>query len=149
MDVSVVFAMLRQCALCNPPNRPNAFLAYPSPQPKRHLDRFSHFAQLTAVSSGMPGHVISLKIAPWFNPHLIHGSLIGPFTRVHNSNGISIGSVIFAQLTAEYRRACLGMCFPLKLHLRMARFGPTSTAWFLGPTRVQIPNVSRFLGDRL
>jgi len=36
-------------------------------------------------------------------------------TEVQNPNGISIGSVIFAQLTADCRRACLGMSFPLKI----------------------------------
>ena len=36
-------------------------LAQPSPQPRRRLDRFTHFAQFTAVSSGMPGHVLSRK----------------------------------------------------------------------------------------
>jgi len=35
--------------------------------------------------------------------------------RVHNPNGISIGSAIFAHLTAERRRACPGASFPLKI----------------------------------
>jgi len=38
----------------------------------------------------------------------------GP-TRVRNPNGISIGSAIFAKLTAECRRACQGMSFPIKI----------------------------------
>jgi len=38
---------------------------------------------------------------------------LGPI-RVSNPNGISIGSAIFAQLTAECRRACPGTSFPLK-----------------------------------
>ena len=33
-------------------------------------------------------------------------------TQVHNPNGTLIGSAIFAQLTAECRRACPGMTFP-------------------------------------
>ena len=36
-------------------------------------------------------------------------------TRVHNPNGISIGSAISAQLMAECRRACPGTSLPLKL----------------------------------
>jgi len=56
-----------------------------------------------------------------------------PCTRVHNPNSKSIGSAIFAQLTAECRRTCLGMSFPLiiapsrtgsGLHLIHASLGP-------------------------
>ena len=36
-------------------------------------------------------------------------------TRVHNRNNISIGSAIFAQLTAECRRACPAVSFPIKM----------------------------------
>ena len=36
---------------------------------------------------------------------------LGP-TRVHNPNGISTGSAIFAQLMAECCRACPGVTFP-------------------------------------
>jgi len=62
-------------------------------------------------------------------------------TQVHNPNCISIGSAIFAQLTAECRRACPGISFFLKLRCRMERSGPTpGPTWFPGPTRVQIPN---------
>jgi len=39
VDGSVVFMRRRRCAL----RLIHAFLAHPSPQPKRHLDRFSHF----------------------------------------------------------------------------------------------------------
>ena len=35
--------------------------------------------------------------------------------RVHNPNGISIGSAIFAHLTVECCRACLDVSFPLKI----------------------------------
>ena len=45
-------------------------------------------------------------------------------TRVHNPNGISIGSAFFAQLT-QCRRGCPSMCFPLKIaHWRIGRSGP-------------------------
>ena len=48
---------------------------------------------------------------------------LGPIW-VHNQNGISIGSPIFAQLMAECSWACLGMSFPQKLPLGMGRSGP-------------------------
>ena len=45
-------------------------------------------------------------------------------TRVHNPNGISIGSAVFAQLT-QCRRGCPSMRFPLKIaHWRIRRSGP-------------------------
>jgi len=40
--------------------------AYPSPQPERHLDRLSHFCTAYGwISSGVSGHVLSPKIAPF------------------------------------------------------------------------------------
>ena len=63
-------------------------------------------------------------------------SVLGPI-RVHSPNGFSIGSAIFAQLTAECRRACPGMSFALKLPLLS---GAPSNTWFLDPTRAHNPN---------
>jgi len=130
---------------------------YPRPQPKRQIDRFSHFCTADGrVSTGMPGHVLSPNNFPFSRgsgPHLIHASLrppesitqtasrsVQPFVhksrqslailynrpplstlklplstgiwapsntlflapiRAHNSNGISIGSGVFAQITAQ------------------------------------------------
>ena len=49
--------------------------------------------------------------------------------RVHNPNGISIGSAMFAQITAECRRACPRACpFPQNLPL------------VHGPTRIHTQN---------
>jgi len=78
--------------------------AHLNPQPKRHLYRFSHFAQLTAVSSGMLGHVLPLKIAHsrrgnWTPSNTWFFEPIEP-TQAHNSNGSSIGSAVCEQLTA-------------------------------------------------
>ena len=78
----MIFARLRQCA----PHRIHASSrahAHPSPQPKRHLDRFSHFCTCHGtVSSGMPGHALSSKNCPfaWGNldSHLIHCSFCLP-----------------------------------------------------------------------
>ena len=62
---------------------------------------------------------------------------LGP-TRVQIPNSISIGSDVFAQLTAESRYTSKrpGLPFsPLKLPLHMGVWTPSST-WFLGFTRV-------------
>jgi len=76
---------------------------YPSPQPKQHIDRFSHFAQLAAVSLACPGTSFPLKIAP------SHGAIWTPsntlFLRpilAQIPNGISIGSVVFARLWCSH-----------------------------------------------
>jgi len=71
-------------------------------------------------------------------PHVVCASL-GPSTRVHNPNGISVGSAIFAQLMAECRQACLGMSFPLKISTLHGAIWTPNT-WFLGPTQVLKPN---------
>ena len=52
------------------------------------------------------------QVAPVCTPP--NTSFLG-FTRVHQPNGITIGAAIFAQLTAEYRRARPGMYFTLKI----------------------------------
>jgi len=52
------------------------------------------------------------QVAPMC-PHVIHASFGPPEST--NSNEISIGSAIFAQLMPECRRACPGMSFALKI----------------------------------
>jgi len=82
------------------------FSARLSPQPKRQIDRFSRFAQLTAkCRRACQGMSFPLTIAP------SHGDLgpsnicfLGP-TRVHNPNGISICSAVFAGLTGVTERS--------------------------------------------
>jgi len=72
--------------------------AHPSPQPKRHLDRFSRFCidDCTVSLYFTMGRPFSLKIAPF------HGGIWTPsntwfpgLTRVLNRNGISISAAIF------------------------------------------------------
>jgi len=76
--------------------------AVPSPQPKRHLDRFSRFCtddRRVSLYNGTP--LSPIKIAPF------HGGsgppsntrFSGP-TRVLNPNSITIGSTVFAGLTS-------------------------------------------------
>ena len=113
--------------------------AHPSSQPKRQIDRFSHFAQLTeACRRACPGHVLSLITAP------SHGGSGPPSntcffgsTRVHNPNDIAIGSAVFAQFTSKCRRSCRDMSFPSKLpflkqdlypHLIRGSLGPPDSA---------------------
>jgi len=100
--------------------------AHPTPQPKRHLDRFGYFCTAQhRMSSGIPEYVLSPKIVPshgapgtlsntWGSETPSNASFLGP-TRVHNSNNILIGSAVIAQVLSECRRACCGMPFPLKI----------------------------------
>jgi len=76
--------------------------AHASPQPKRHLNRFSVFAQTTAefLYCLQWFACFPLKIAPshvgvWTS---CNAWFIGP-TRVRNANGNSIVSAVFAGLT--------------------------------------------------
>jgi len=61
--------------------------------------------------------------------------------RVHNPNGTSIGSVVFAQMTAE----CLyTLQWFARLPLKIAPFHvgiwTSCNTWFIGPTRVRNAN---------
>jgi len=78
-------------------------LAHVSPNPKRHLDRFSRFctAQCRASLYFTMGRPFPLKIAPshGFGPWTPSNTwFLGP-TRFLNQNGISIGSAVFTGLT--------------------------------------------------
>jgi len=55
-------------------------------------------------------------------------------TPLNIPNGISTGSAIFAQLTAE------SLYFPQNCPFKRGS-GPPSNTWFLGPTRVHNPNI--------
>jgi len=72
---------------------------------------------------------------------------LGPI-RVHKTKSISIGSAIFAQLTAECHWTCLGMSFTLKI---APSHRPTSNTWFLEHTsqqpKQQLDRSSRFCTD--
>jgi len=84
---------------------------HPTPQPKREIDRFSHFCTARGrMSSAMSFPVIIARLQGGFGPHLIRASL-GPPEFI---NSISIGSAVFAQFTSERRWAC-GHALPLKI----------------------------------
>jgi len=59
-------------------------------------------------------------------------------TQVHNPNGISIGSAVFC---TAHVRVSSGIPSPWKLPLSTGDLaGPSSNIWFLGSTRLSIPN---------
>jgi len=60
-------------------------------------------------------------------------------TRVHNPNGISIGSAVFSQFTSESRGACRGMLFLFKIAPSHAE----SVHGFLGPPESASQTASR------
>ena len=65
-------------------------------------------------------------MAHWRNlANTINLRFLGP-SRVHNANGKSIGSAIFAQITAEYRYIYNGRPFPLNITLSHEGSGPPS-----------------------
>ena len=83
----------------------NASLGPLSPNPKRHLDRLSPFCTAHGRESiyFTIGRPFPLKIATF------HGVSEPPCNtwflgsiQAHNPNGISIGTAVFAQLTAEF-----------------------------------------------
>ena len=80
-------------------------LAHPSPQPKHQIDRFSRFCTAQGRKSLVPilYNGRSPEIVPTHGGsgrHLTHDSL-GPSEPATRPNGISIGSAVFAQITAE------------------------------------------------
>jgi len=68
----------------------------------------------------------------------------GPDVRLHNPNGISIGSAFFAQMTTECPYTLQWDApSPLKIAASHGGSGPPSNTWFPGPTRVLDPTASR------
>ena len=122
--------------VCNPPK--TCFFG-PSPQPKRHLDWFSHFAQLTAVSSCMPEHVLSLKNCAFafddLDTHLIDASrnpkwYLDRFSRFCTTHRYTL------------QRAAP---FPLTIAPSHEGSEPTSNTWFTGPFESLTKTASRLV----
>jgi len=110
-------------------------LANLSPQPKWHLDRFSHLCTAhVRVSSAVVGHAFPLKIAP------SRGRIWTPIQYmvlgVHMSPWHLSQLAVFCTAHADCRWAC---AFPYKLPLHMGIWTPTNK-WFLVPIRVHNPN---------
>jgi len=75
----------------------------------------------------------------WYSPGCtgVHGTppntcFLGP-TRVHNPDGISIGSGIFAQLVAECRRHDMACPSPKNCAFTLGNLDPTLVRGSLGP----------------
>jgi len=134
MDDSVVFASdarWRQCA----PNVTH-FLRPPKSTTQtasRSVQPFLHSSWQSVV-----GHVLSLKMIFCMGDldSLSNTCFLRP-TRVHNPNGIFIGSS--AQLTADSAYTLQWVSFPQKLPIPMGDLDPSNT-WFLRPIRVLSPN---------
>ena len=78
-----------------------------------------------------------------FGKTFVHGQRLAFFwpVRAHNPNGSTIGSVIFAQITAECPYT-LQWDAPFSLKIAVSHEGicTLSNAWFPGSTRVLNPN---------
>jgi len=93
------------------------------------------------------GHVLGRPLFPLKNAHSRAGICTPSNTRflrptaVHIPNGISISSVIFAQLTAgsPYTLQWPPL-FPFKIAPSHGGSGYPSSTWFLGPAGDHIPN---------
>jgi len=64
-------------------------------------------------------------------------------TPIHNPNGSPIGAAVFAQLTAECRRTCPGVLFPLKAAPSHRDLDSPSNSASLGPPESITRTVSR------
>jgi len=119
--------------------------ASPRPQSKGHHDRFSCFR--TGDRRVSPYFTMGRPFPPKLP--LPVGSetpsnmrFLGPI-RVQNPNGISTGSSVFAQMTAECPYTLQRQApFPSKLSLTTEPGGiwTPSNTWFPGPTRFLNPN---------
>ena len=143
MDNSNVIARLRQCsARCN-----TCFLGpIRCHNPNSISIGSAMFAQLTVeCHRACPGMSFPLKIADshaaiWTQSYTW---FLEPIS-AHNPNSISIGSAVFAQLTAErpHTPQCVHLAArsPLKIALPMDRSRPPSNTSYPGPIRAQNPN---------
>ena len=113
--------------------------AHPSPQPKRQIDRFSHFCTAHGrLSSGIPGHVLSLN-----NCSFAWGIWA-------SSNTASLDppeSITQTAFTDRFSRFCIRVSSGMTGHALSPQncpfprgSGTPSSTWFLGPIQVHNPN---------
>ena len=97
-------------------------------------------AKIIWHKSSSPPHTNgSVVFARWHQSAPCNTCFLRP-RRVHNPNGISIGSAVFAQITAECPHT-LQWAAPLPQHCPFpGGCGTASNIWFLGPTQVLNPN---------
>jgi len=130
--------------------RPNTCFIWPTQVYNRNNTSIGSaiFAQLTAVLSGMPGHVLSQKIAPSLGTIWTPSNtwFLGP-TRVQILNGISIGSAVFAHIVADSPYT-LQWAAPSASKLPLSHEGiwildPHLLRGFLGPPEFSTKTASR------
>jgi len=116
------------------PHPIHASLGIPSPQPKRHLDRFSHFC--TAHGRASLYFIIGRLLTHGGpGPHLIHDSLgvSEPTTQTASRLNQPFLHSSAQGVRILYNGPPLG---PSKLPLPMGDLDPSSKTRFFGPTRV-------------
>jgi len=120
--------------------------AHPSPQRKRHFDRFSHFCIVHGrVSLGMPGDVLSSKNLPFvwgdLDPHLTHDSLCQP----ESTHQMASQPIQLFLHSSRYSVPILynGPPFPLKIAPSNAGSGPPLIDSSLGPSEPITQTISR------
>jgi len=124
MDDSMVFARLRQCA----PHLIHASLG--QPESTTHLDRCSDFcAAHGTVSTGMPGNVISPKIAQLWTP--ANNASLSPTKSITQMASRSV-QPFFSQLMAV-SSGISGHASPSELSLPMGHLDPHLTRGSIGP----------------
>ena len=93
-----------------------------------------------SISSGdfagppnMDGWIVFARLRQCAHP--CDTCFLGP-TQVHNPNGISIGSTVFAQLSADCSRGWPGLSFLLRIASSHGAIWTPPNTCFIGPTRV-------------
>jgi len=99
------------------------------------------FAQMTAVSLGMPWHVLSPKNCTFgqgdLDPYLTRGSLGQPEFKYQTASQ-SVQPLLHSSRQRRYTLKCDALS-PLKLPLPWG-YEPPSNTWFLGPNQILNPN---------
>ena len=113
--------------------------AHPSPQPKRHLDQFGRFC--TAHCRVSSEHALPLPNCPFpgISGHALNARFLGS-TRLSNPNGMSIHSVVFAQLTADSPYTLQLAAPSPQITGSHGRSRLPSKTWFPEPTRAHNPS---------
>ena len=118
--------------------------AHPSPQPKRQIDRFSHFCTAHGrVSSGMPGHVLSPNNCSfgWGILAPSNTCFLGPPKSITQTASRS-----FSRLLHRSRQSVPILYnwppFPFKITPFHGECWPPSNTWFFGLTRVFNPHAN-------
>ena len=104
--------------------------AHLNSQPKRHLDRFSRFCTThDTMSSGMSGQALPHQNCPFpWGMWTPSNTWFVALNRVHNPNGISIGSAVSAGLVTMTDRPRYSVCNS-RLHLLLCSLKRITWSW--------------------